>query len=43
MKIFTEFLNPTKDDALFKKNMIKAIENSMPDKFCYKKSSTLAK
>lgn len=42
MRSFTEFLNPKKDAKLFYKNTVKAIENSMPDKFCYKKASTLA-
>lgn len=36
IRMFTEFLNKTKDEKTFVKNTIKALENSLPDKFCYK-------
>jgi len=42
MRIFTDFLTPIKNEDAFKKYMIKALENSLPDKFCWRKVSELA-
>jgi len=34
--MFTDFLNKEEDEKTFAKKTIKALENSLPDKFCYK-------
>jgi len=44
MRKLSEFLHgeEEKDEAYFNKKLIKAIESSLPDKFCWKKAGTLA-
>jgi len=42
MRLMTDFLTPTKDEVTFNKKLIKALENSLPDKFCYRKIAELS-
>ena len=43
LRILTNFLHPNATEQDFNKRLIKAIENSVPDKFCYKNSGLAEK